>query len=113
MRLKRRKINTDIEKRIITGCIISSKFLREFDSMYRRDYIKLDYAKKIIEWCFDYFDEYGEAPDKNIQTIYQVEKENIDKSKAEIIETFLDNISNEYDGGIIIKTVSCVERNKK
>jgi hypothetical protein len=44
-------------------------------------------AKKIASWCFDYFQEYKEAPGKNIETIfYKKVEQGLPKELAEEIE---------------------------
>ena len=88
-----------IERQIITGLIISDQFAKEVIPIYTPESLRLDYARTIAEWCVEYYGEYGEAPGKNIQDIYQtkVKSNLLDPERAEDVEDFLTSISEEYE----------------
>lgn len=91
----------DLEKDIITGIITNTHFLKEISQIYSQDIFQISYAKIIIKWCIDYYDNYGECPNSNIQEIFNgyKRKQNTDESQIELIEKFLSNLSDKYVKG--------------
>jgi len=98
MKYTRKKIDVTIEKKIITGMIISSRFLREIQTILSIDLLQLAYAKVIGEWCIGYYSEYDKAPGNAIQDIYEseVRKDRLEDSLIELISGFLSEIAKEY-----------------
>jgi len=97
LKLRKKKINKDIEKQIITALIVSSSFIKKIQKAYKPEYLEIDYARTVAQWSFDYFNEYDKAPDIHIQDIFEVERSSIKESEAETIEHFLSNLSEEYE----------------
>lgn len=93
-----RKIDSTIEKRIITGMIVSDRYLREVYDLINLDYFRNEYAKTIAEWCLGFYDNYEIAPFHEIQNIYTEYKEalKVKPEEAEIIETLLKETSKKY-----------------
>jgi hypothetical protein len=98
----RKDVSNTIENNIITAAIISTNFIEEIYPLYTKQYIKNKFGQTLLGWCIDYFDKFGEAPRKNIQTIFELEKETLDEADAEIITIFLKTLSKNYvdDQGI-------------
>jgi len=94
--LKREVVSSNAEKKFITGLIMSTKFCQDVKSIYKEEYLELEYAKRVAKWAFDYFKKYKESPKTNIQSIYDSEKENLKEDESEIIESFLDGISEQF-----------------
>lgn len=97
--VKRRKPKDNrIERKIITGMIVSSKFLKEIESIYKPEYITTGFIKIVANWCMEYYKQYGEAPGKTIEEIFMQHNENNDYDEActEQINQFLVSISNDY-----------------
>jgi len=93
---RRQIVDTDIQRKIITGMIVSTEFCRDVIPMIEKDYFS-GYIKRVIYWVTDYYKRYQQAPKKHIQDIYEVEKENLQESEAQLIETFLFSLSSEYE----------------
>lgn len=91
-----RKLDSHVEKQIVTGMIVSSDFLSEFEYLYRPDLFQIPFAKIVAEWCWSYFESYREAPFKTIESIYREKSDKLDESISEAIETFLSTLSTEY-----------------
>jgi len=95
--LRRREVNTDVQRKIITGLIVSTKFCREVLPMIQKDYFSVPYAREVIRWVNNYFNKYQEAPSKHIQDIYDIEKEKMSNEMQEMTSTFLISLSQEYE----------------
>lgn len=87
-----RKIDTQIEKRIITGAILSKRFLQEIIPFTDLVYFHNNYAKTIMKCCIEFFKKYDTSPYTDIRSSILREmstQENdviIDKILSEIFE---------------------------
>ena len=95
--MKIKKLDSYVEKSIITAMIVSSDFLQGFEYLYRNELFQIPYAKIIARWCWEYYENYTEAPNRTIQAIYKEKSEKLDQGLCDAIELFLDNLSTEYD----------------
>lgn len=97
-----RDVSTTIENNIVTASIVSDKFLEEIFSLYVPHYLKNPFAKTLMKWTLDYFEQFGEAPKRHIQSIFDIEKEHLDDAEMDIIQVFLKTLSKNYveDQGI-------------
>jgi replicative DNA helicase len=89
--------DTRIERKIITGMITSTPFLREVKTIYTDDSFTLPYAKTVAQWCIQFFDHYKVAPYKNITDLFASKSKLIEETQADAIEEFLVGISEEYE----------------
>ena len=87
-----------IERKIITGLITSTEFIREIDQIWEPQLLSDNTATMLALWCLDHFHKYRTAPKDNIQDIY-VEKlrHGLTKDQAEDIEFILEGLSQEHD----------------
>ena len=89
-----------IERRIATGMIISSDFLRIILPTFKLEMLQSSMARIIAGWCVDYFKQYTRAPGRDIESIYAVKlREGLDQDQAEAIELILSGLSDEYERG--------------
>lgn len=97
--LTKRQIAASLERRILTGMVMSTKFLQSVQSMYREGALVSDYATTVANWCVEYFNDYREAPGSEIQTIYSraVVDERISADMAEAVATYLSRLAQTYD----------------
>jgi hypothetical protein len=96
--ISRKKVDADIERQIITGMIVSERYLREVLTIYQKDLLKTPYAKTIAGWCIKYFKQYNTNPGIHIQDIFESHKrKKLDPDQADLIENFLASISKEYE----------------
>lgn len=95
--IKRRKITGDIEHRILSGLIVSDRFAQQVIPMLRKEYFDSEHSSAIFEWAKDFFNQYKEAPGKNIEDIFKENRENIDDDKVELIKEFLANLKGKYN----------------
>jgi hypothetical protein len=70
MAYTRVRLNYNIESRIITGMILSTKFLQIIVPLIKLEFFASPYARTVALWCIQFFDTYGHAPQKHIQDIF-------------------------------------------
>lgn len=97
LKIKSRKLDVDLEKNIIINCITSTNFLKEIAHILKPEHFQIPYAKTVFKWVYNYYLKYDEAPSRYIQDVYNIEKENLDESESELIEFFLQDISDYYE----------------
>lgn len=96
MGFKITKTDGTTEKKIATGLIVSTEYLREISEIIDLSYIQNTYAKKICAWCLKFFDDYGEAPFLHIGDLFDIHKSDLDDNEIQIIDALLSDISEKY-----------------
>jgi hypothetical protein len=87
-----------IEKQILTGLIISDRFLREVLPLYNPDLFEIPYGSIVANWCIKHHNSYEQAPKVLIQDIFEAwKKSNPNEEQAKFIEGFLATLSDEYE----------------
>jgi len=99
MEFKRININSSIEKRILTGMIVSKDFLDKTFKAYQPEYIESIYIRKVIKWVLEYYEQYKDIPGDSIQEIYIANKKKMNEEEFEILGTLLDDILTGYTEG--------------
>lgn len=92
----RKSVDTSIEQNVLTAAIVSTKFLEDVYPIYDRLYFTNSFAKIIMGWVLDYFDQFGEAPKQHIQDIFTIEKQTLEDAETDIITIFLENLNAKY-----------------
>jgi len=98
--IRRRKVDTDIERKLIIGLITSTAFCQEIIPKLKilgMDTFQISFARKVAQWVIDYYEDIGEAPQKHIQDIFNTEKEKLSEEEKELVSDFLDLLSKEYE----------------
>lgn len=113
MLLRRIKVNSDIERKITTSFIVSTSFCEKIGFVYKKEYLEVDYAKIVIGWSLDYFQQYRIAPNIHIQDIYNIEKDSLKESEADTISVFLESLSDEYEKLEILNVDYLVDETRK
>lgn len=90
-----------IERRIITGMIISTDYLGRVRRFWNPLLLESTEFRKVAQWCIDYHTQYKRAPDADIQSIYMEQLSNgrVSKADGKYIEAVLDDLSDEYGRG--------------
>jgi hypothetical protein len=87
-----------IERRIVTGLIVSTDYIREVSQTWDPRLLGSPDARLLAEWCLEHYNKYHVAPGRHIQDIYTGKlKDGLDKEQAEDIEGILNGLSDEYD----------------
>ena len=96
MAYTREKIDTDIEREIIIGLIVSTDYLTDVAKMIKLPHFTVRYYRRIAKWVIDYFDQYHKAPFDDIRKIFAVEGPKLPDDEVDLISNLLDDISDEY-----------------
>lgn len=100
--MKSKEVDASIERQIIMYSIVSTRFLRDISIVLKPEYMESSYARIVLKWVLEYYNEYREAPKKHIQELYQKNSFQIsDEEDTELIAEFLLRLSNEYKDGEI------------
>lgn len=93
-----KKIDRKIERNILIGMIVDKGFLAKISTVYKSVYFKNPYAQIVSKWCIKYFNEYNEAPFKEIKNIYDYEnkKGEVKEEHIDLIESLLVEINKDY-----------------
>lgn len=90
-------MNSFIERRIVLGFIVSSRFNKEIKPIYNPRFMQSKYAIRLIDWCQKYFQKYNKAPNKQIESIFNKQKEKLQEAMVEGIESILTSLSEEFE----------------
>jgi len=88
-----------IERKIIIGLITSTDYLKQIRHIWDLQFIESTSAKRIASWCWEYFEKYDRAPEKDIEGIYysKLKSGKLAKDVAEEIEeNILPSLSKEF-----------------
>jgi len=95
--LKRlQSVDRDVEKRIITGLIVSDKVLEKLKPFLQPNILELDLSKEIAKWLLDYHTKYKQAPKSHIKDLFLTAKQKLRPAIVEELELFLAKLSEEY-----------------
>jgi len=87
-----------IERRIITGLIVSDRFATEIEPVLTIQDLASVTARRIAGWCLEYTKKYHKAPNKDIEGIFEEQKAlGLPKDQEEYIGGILSGLSEEYE----------------
>jgi hypothetical protein len=89
-----------VEPRILSGLIVSTDFLRRVYPIWSDEYIQSPDVAMVAGWVWDYYDRYGEAPDKHIQDVYMERvRAGLADDRAQFVELMLERASKDFGRG--------------
>lgn len=95
MKIQRREGST--ERKILIGMIVDSTVLARISTKWEKEIFKSKWANLIGKWCVNYFEKYGKAPLRQIESLFHSWEETArNKDDARLIEKFLEQLSNQY-----------------
>jgi hypothetical protein len=89
-----------IERKIVIGLITSTEFLRGIKDIWESKLLESDVARRLSNWCWEYYNKYEEAPGREIETIFysKIKDSTFPKAIAEEIEQdILPALSKEFE----------------
>ena len=97
--MKREKVNSKVEEKIITGMITSKEFLSQIIPSLDVNLFTADHFRTIARWCVKYFNRYQKAPREYIETMYHswVEKGKAKEETVEAVHDVLEKLSEGYE----------------
>lgn len=98
MEIKRKKISAKEEQKIITNMITSPEFLKQTKGIIFSYLFRSSYARVVAGWCLEYFEKTTSSPGRDIQDIYiRRRKELEDEEEVELVQDFLQGLSDKWD----------------
>src|ERR1700681_1240736 len=88
-----------IERRIVTGLIVSTDYVRQVSRFWTDDALESPELRKVARWCLDYFIKYDRAPERDVESLYlaALQRDELGRAEAELVEEILTRISDEFD----------------
>lgn len=97
MAYKAERIDLSETKKFLVQAITNTEFLRQIQNFAEPSLLPDTYSRLILQWCYEFYEQFHEAPKSTIQTIYEQKANYILKeSDAQMIEAILSSISDEY-----------------
>lgn len=95
------KIRMDdfIERRIVTGLIVSTDYIRAVNNFWNISFLESTSAKLLSVWCLEYFETYNKSPGKDIEGIFLDKSKGLSRDKIDDIKEILSGLSKEYERG--------------
>jgi len=97
--LKRQKIDTSTEQKIITAMVVDDEFLGQVQTSLDVELIRAPHLQKIAKWCQRYHEKYRKAPRQNIESIYHswVRKGKAKEEVMDAVHDVLEHLSELYE----------------
>lgn len=96
---KSKEVDNATERLICTGLIVSDTVLAGLAPIISGRIMTARYTAYLVDWCLDYFKQFGQAPKAHIQDIFEAHKrDSLDEDVADLIETLLANLNDEMSG---------------
>jgi len=99
--VKRQPVETHTERRLLTAMIVSDNFLAAATPILDAALFATPHAQQIVRWCVDYFQQYGGAPKRHIESLYLAwaAKQGEEDDHADALHGFLSELSDQYEDG--------------
>lgn len=89
----------ELEGQIVTGLIVSDEYAARIIPILKKDHLIGSFSQIVARWCSTYYKEYEKAPGKEIENIFRAKQRSraVEGVDEELIGTFLDNLSRDYE----------------
>ena len=97
--MKRERIDTSIEQKLVTAMVVDSMFLAQAIGIIDVDLIQANHLQQIAKWCIKYHARYRQAPNQAIESIYHswVTKTKAPEEVVDAIHDVLEHLSQCYE----------------
>jgi len=97
--MTRKKVDSSLERQFLTAMITSKAFLGALAPILDLSLLQTPYLKQLATWCVKFFNDYGDAPGKQIESLFHAWAENESPEEADVdsIGDFLSSLSGEFD----------------
>lgn len=86
------------ERRILTGMIVDKAIISRIATKWEPNLFNSAWGNLIGGWCVQFFEEYEDAPKKEIEGLFEAwAADNRDEDTIQIVEKFLGDLSSEYE----------------
>jgi len=94
---KKRVIDTNIEKHILTAMIVSDEFLGKVRGIVDSSLFASSPVSILSGWILDYWDTYHTSPKRSIEAIYDSNKGSIPEGDSDLIQDLLHSMNEEWE----------------
>lgn len=98
--MKRRKVDSQRERRMLIAMIASTPFLQRVAGTFDPALVDTPHFRQVAEWCLEYYRDHKKAPGSHIEDLFNGWEE--DNENAELVDSvrdFLGGLSDEFDRG--------------
>ena len=95
--LRRKKVDTSQERKLISNLIMSSRFCKEILPLTSARLLKSENSKTAYQWIQSYFGTYKEAPKGNLEKLFDEAMVTESEATVELVSDFLLDLSEEYE----------------
>jgi len=96
MLIRKREINTRLEKQIAAGLILSKDFCQQVEPIYQMRYFENEHLRIISSWAVDFYREHKKAIQSEIESVLEISE--IDESDEKMIRAILEDMDKRYHG---------------
>jgi hypothetical protein len=89
-------VDSEQEKRVLTGLIISTKFCRDAIPILKAEHLEIEYGRIFLRWVKNYYDEYRKAPGIHIQDLFEEQRPRMREEVVGLVGGFLADLSEKY-----------------
>ncbi len=90
-------VDVFIERRIVTGLVVSTNYIHEIIDLYSPDFLSSSSARLLASWCIKYYQQYNKAPGRDIEGIFAHEMKHLSDEQVADIESILDSLAADYE----------------
>jgi len=101
-----RTVDLTVERHLLTGMIVSDRFLQDIQTIYNAKLVESKYVRTVAKWCLDYWARYAKAPGSHIRDMYDSysRKGVVNEDESDLIGKFLESLSDEYENADKLNT---------
>jgi hypothetical protein len=89
--------DSSVERRVVIGMITDAGVLGRIASKWETETLQARWSNLVGGWCVKYFRQYGKAPGKDIEAMFEAwALDGADEETTKIVEAFLSGLSGEY-----------------
>ena len=97
LKIHRQKTDGTVERKLLTGMIVSDRFLKEALTFYDPDLVETKYVRTVAEWCAHYHRRYEKAPGLHIRDIFDGHAARMDEAERGLVADLLSGLSEEHE----------------
>ena len=91
------KVDNSIERHILVQMVVNDEFLQKISGKFQSSYIQASHARILCEWCLEHYKTYGVAPKKEIMSILEDRKDEVEEAEEELMRGLLRYASKEWE----------------
>lgn len=97
MKIHRTTVDGSVERKLLTGMIVSTEFMEGVTSFYNPELVETRFVRTVADWCVEYFQRYNRAPNVHIKDIFESHADQMNPAEKDLISDMLASLSDEYE----------------